>query len=49
MTESNFDFYHRSAAVDRKSIAYRNKDLTDSIPDVDKLARFVICRNRFVA
>jgi hypothetical protein len=53
---SKFDFYHRlfavvvaAAAADRKSTANRNIDLTDSIRDVDKWARCVICRNHFAA
>jgi hypothetical protein len=49
--ESKFGFYHRSAVVSaaHRSIGSRSIDLTDSIPDADKLAHCVICRNRLAA
>ena len=48
--ESNFGFYRRSAAaaVDCRLTAHHSTGLTDLIHDVDKSARFVIYRNRFV-
>lgn len=49
--ESKFDFYHRSAVASagHRSIAYRSIDSTDSIPDVDRLARCVIYRSHLAA